>query len=1643
MKKAYNIKILLLFILLSGTDVLSQENCGVVSVNTSHSGEDYNYISKEKISLKTGFSFSSSGGKVFNAKTDPYMLCELSAREEYNETNPYQHSKNLPVGTIPGAAGVSATGAATYEIPVFVSPGTAGMEPSVSIVYNSQSGNGLLGVGWNLSGLSAISMSPDLYYSEGHFEAVKFNNDGSTKDKYVEKYSFDGNPLVFTGESNNTEEFRTELESFRKITFTGNKFTVQTKDGIKSYYGSNDNSRLKLSSESGNRTLVWYIDKIEDNNGNYIKYEYYDNYNNEKLIKRISYTGNQNANLAPYNHIEFYYAERSDKSSNYVSGKEFKQSVVLEKIIVKHMGYLVKEYKFGYFVDPYTKLNEVTEYNGSGSKYNSTVIEWGEKDYGLSVSAIDNWSEITCSTGWYNINTQRVTGDFNGDGIDDLIIAGSFFDPSNTTDICTSGRLYLGSTGGLVLSEKFSVPFKATIYVIRTGPDHFYYTGLDRKDVIVFASRDPLSRDRVGILKENNISGYEWEINSTGTSSKYEIFIPGNFYENGTPCYLNTYTYTENWDNESWKRLSNIEIRYVKDDGNIGYKNITNPFNNSGKYHILDRNSSRDNFPKCNIDFDGDGVAEIIGIHEANGQKKVRIYEFDKYTEDFELLYDVPSSVIDPVNLQSNNNWFLFGDFNGDGKTDIFCKLINTYWKIYYSTGKGFTEGSDFTSELESNSGSDPSYKIYVADMNGDGLADIVEFKGYDQNNQRINKLLIHLNTGDGFYKIENGTINSYISNDEYFTIGDFNGDGKKDIIYFAGLLEQQFKISGFMLNDESRSVKKITNGIGHKTEFDYALMTEYNTGSNGINIYNDDYNYVSLLSPLKVVKKIRQPSGINNTMSESEYGYKDGLIHIKGKGFLGFEEVHSSNSTLNRFTKTINKFDFAYSAVNETETIVQTIDNENISKDRTKFLIRQMASSPPAWICVVPLFTSSWDYLYGSDNDSTLTTYEYYNQTGGTFLGNVKKVETNHTGCFTTKTEYEYNPSCLSLDNWNISKPVKITESRIQNGTHAMRNILTYDNKGNLTETTSDSYPVSGGYPLRRVYSYDACGNLLMSGGVGKVVIEAIDQYRTERYEYDELYRFVVKKIDKMNMSENMSYDPFFGNVLTKNDIFGNTTTYRYDKFGNLIQVISPRDNVTSISCLWSSGLNDVGVYKIITSSDGAPTIRSYYDILGRELRTTSDFYGETLVTEKTYSQDGLVEKENLPYFENSPTDNYKEYSYDNNKRLTSVTSMGLTTNYIHGSETLETIYPDSRQETKNYNKAGQLTSISSFNGDVSYTYHSSGNPSGITAGGSTTIMGYDKYGNQIRLTDVNTGQVNYTYNAFGELIIQTDAKLNKFRLYYDTGGRLVKKECYNNPEFTVNYTYYFSHNNLCLLKKEEMGNGTYKEYEYDEYANPVKISEYIDGELYTHEYTYDRYNNLISYKSPSSFTLTNHYDPQGFLVRVEHNGDVIWKLSGNSVNEMGQFLNYKLGPNEINCIFTYNNYYELTSQSYGQDFHYSYEWDHNEGNLLSRTDNITEMREEFEYNDNMDRLTGWMVYDAPYNQPISSYSAEYSPNGNIHYKTDIGYYTYDGTKIHAVTEISGAEPEFVPERNQITEYTPFNKVSSITEEDPLTGEV
>ena len=84
-----------------------------------------------------------------------------------NNTDKTGLRNSVTVGGIPASFTVSPAGGAVYSVPVEVPAGINGLQPTIGIVYNSQSGNGVVGWGGSLSGVSCITRAPRDIYHDG------------------------------------------------------------------------------------------------------------------------------------------------------------------------------------------------------------------------------------------------------------------------------------------------------------------------------------------------------------------------------------------------------------------------------------------------------------------------------------------------------------------------------------------------------------------------------------------------------------------------------------------------------------------------------------------------------------------------------------------------------------------------------------------------------------------------------------------------------------------------------------------------------------------------------------------------------------------------------------------------------------------------------------------------------------------------------------------------------------------------------------------------------------------------------------------------------------------------------------------------------------------------------------------------------------------------------------------------------------------------------------------------------------------------------------------------------------------------------------------------------------------------------------
>ena len=133
---------------------------------------------------------ASDGAKT--ASTGPYAYATASAPATPPPPSPYPGvvPANEHVGSLKGIFEVGSSGAALYRLAIVVPPGTAGLEPALAIQYHSQAGNGTLGMGFQLTGLSEISRCPPTMFLNGDADPVDFDDN--------DRFCLDGQQLVLT-----------------------------------------------------------------------------------------------------------------------------------------------------------------------------------------------------------------------------------------------------------------------------------------------------------------------------------------------------------------------------------------------------------------------------------------------------------------------------------------------------------------------------------------------------------------------------------------------------------------------------------------------------------------------------------------------------------------------------------------------------------------------------------------------------------------------------------------------------------------------------------------------------------------------------------------------------------------------------------------------------------------------------------------------------------------------------------------------------------------------------------------------------------------------------------------------------------------------------------------------------------------------------------------------------------------------------------------------------------------------------------------------------------------------------------------------------------------------------------------------------
>ncbi len=1598
------------------------------------------YEASQYIDMNPGFSYEANEfDDEFTASISPYLIFP----PETGELGGPSQGDDGVVGTINGNAFNSGNGQAIYTIPIEVPSGLAGMTPRISLVYNSQGGNDILGKGWSINGLSSISRTGTNYYHENFIDGIDFDlND---------KFQLDNNRLIpISGGT----EYRTAYETFSKIipvdVLNGQPtwFEVFLKNGLINEYGKSEDSRTQPTGRSD--VISWQISKTYDRKGNYINYIYIEE-NGISRISEIKY--GSNGNDSAYFTVKFNYEIRPDIINYYLYGSVFEQTNRLKSVEVKYFDEVISTYEFDYFENTTTSfLQNITLFGkGKTEKFNPTRFEW---------STVSNNLLTFSPTNIHDLNSADITtGDFNGDGKTDIVAA--FYELIDDEKEYTDWAVYyaVGAEG-----ETFNKVVIGTLP--STGFDHFLsldYNADGIDDIIMITKLHFFYSKSTGTGFTNFTL-----IDICEDVENHIEFSAGDFNGNGVSD-LMLIESAENSSNTDYT----IKIYEFYSDAYFIPLLWDEALNEPG-YHFS--NTINDLSIKPG-DFNADGKTELL-IETAYNIGYV--YELNILNRSLIPLYDQSYQL--PVRTIGR----LMGDFNADGITDL-AKFDQNTEEITVNVLNGkngyVTLETDIEIPISTATVQYTDYQNYmVSDYNGDGYSDILliyskmtrshasdpwEFEGIIWD--------VYYSKGTSFIKesvLQEGPLicDPFLLDNRYSHC-DFNGDSKIDgVIFFDEDSNVTYTFS-FHKNDMPPLISKITNGLGHQTMFAYKPLTDNSVYTKATLNYPQTKN----IQPSRfVVASISESDGFGGYFV-TNYKYEGARVHLKGKGFLGFDKRTEINNSTGLKTISYSELDATYYINNSNKTEV-FLNDLLLNRLNSQTQVHDFGDKR---IFIYSSLNQINEYSTGDLNSSFVKTsrIEYTYSENDILYGNITTV-----GKFTDSRNLDISIPASNFSHSQITNftydYTKINEWLFRRSSAVVTMKSPDDNNNYTTSVINEYYPFgdsrypllkqvsltpnnSATYNIVKIFDYDNFGNVIKeTRSVPNFLEQPIQDLITE-YQYSEVYqnRLVTQKkvlVEDTPFIEKYTYEPATGNLKRLTDLNNLVTENFYDNFNRLYKSILPDGKISYTALRWSDTNQDepdFSAYYIWSNVSGLLGSSSFFTNSNQLLREMClNFKGDETIYKDYgyYSQDetnhGNTKFETDQYFKTQSELPVKtSYTYYQTGQIKSKSNTQFDFRYGYdglGFTSLNLATGES--VTKTLNADGSLKSITDAGGTINYLYNSSGQKIQVSYLSNlpyTINYFYNQAGLLDSVQDPDLGNKKVIVDPLNNLICQKDSRNNVINMTYDCLGRIETETIKQDTQMQEIIEYQYDQQNaLGQLKSVNHSNGTYISYQYDNLSRITNKTVGVDANSYNFEYEYDCYSNVKKETWPSGYSVVYQY-LNGSQVEIKdgHTYKSIWKIT--EMNPMNQITQSKFG-NELVTSKAFDDYGFPSSIKTGSFQNLSYSFNPSTGNLAWRKDLKDEqnpnddLTETFGYSDNSQfksRLIDWNVNNR------LEFGVSYSDNGNILSKSDIGaLYQYNESGFansqNAVTSISNPTPEYLNHAvPQEIVYNAYNKAVHI----------
>ncbi|MEM7672618.1 MAG: toxin TcdB middle/N-terminal domain-containing protein [Verrucomicrobiota bacterium] len=1060
------------------------------------------------------------------------------------------------------------------------------------------------------------------------------------------------------------------------------------------------------------------------------------------------------------------------------------------------------------------------------------------------------------------------------------------------------------------------------------------------------------------------------------------------------------------------------------------------------------------------VDLNGDGLSDIVRSDDT-GDRRAYLNtgtaweEHIGYRIDTQIALSPASGGSTPPTSAGGNTQISFIDLNGDGLID-WSKHDGTY----LNTGDGWTSEPFFDAPANFADG-----RSRMVDLNGDGLVD-VSFSVDDASGNLSSKAYILSHDG---WSEDNTLAVAYPYADYVSVIDpvdpldghlvDLDGDGILDQV---SIFKNDYV--GAKINNYTRPdlLETVTDGMGVVTTISYAPITDDSVYEKEQDIGDTDsvetdatFPIVEFRAPMWVVKTVETEDGVGGTYSTT-YRYAGARMHLQGFGFLGFR-VFTSEDLETGLVKCdilaqahpFTGMKYGSKTYGPNGQILSYTKNVLASKGlnlnaqseaQTLFPYFWSSEEWKAEYDAVTVFDNYTeqaliDEIVGTNGHygHTLTKNTMLDEQGvetGAFdeYGNLLRLYIVFGDDYTQETVNQYYT--VDTIKWYLGRLANSTvtseapNNTSQNETVIRESSFTYDLSGTgllISETVEPNDP---SLKITTTYQRDTQGRVI-STTLSPVDIAPDTITTSSSSVLDATKRFYGKTTNALGHSETVVHDSLRGWVDSQTGPNGRTTYFQYDAMGRPIREDRPDGTWATTSYEWinvdrseqllfahpeTTGINLYAVYKVTTASSEAPSSTSWYDSLGRVVRSSAESYDGTLVYQDIgFNHEGQADCMSENYFSGERSSAlWTKTSFDDLGRPTIAVAPDQTEmktiyngrettvikNYL-GTETVHTSANDQTMKTL-LNARGDKVRETSYTSDgvgspeeltIDYHYDGVGNlleTVTTDSDNNTRIisMTYDIRGNKTGMVDPDMGNWSYTYNALDQLITQTDAELQVTKKDYDELGRVTVEYYGYVDDSTYDSKYEFFYDGIGQFQQigklhleksssgfrrshyyDDMGRNFvtltkiknrwfYVQTDYDAFSRPIRLTHYWrppsldDG-------THDNYLTWYSYTQESS------YNPRGFVSEVKDGNGQVW-FSLPDYNEHGQLESY-LSGGVVRTNSIYDNATHLIEQITVEELDgtdlldQTFDFDPL-GNLIERTKQTgtgTRLTEEFFYDD------------------------------------------------------------------------------------------